>query len=233
MQFIELTHSIHAGIPLWPGSCLFSKELKQDYSPETFRVFNYYFAAGTGTHMDAPFHSEAQGKKISDYNLNELVGAGCVINVCEQARQDADYVISVNDVLAWEDVHGVIPKDSIVLAHTGWSNYWDQPSKYINQDVKGVLHFPGFSSEAASLLVKRGIIGVGIDTLSIDPGCSKKYPAHHIFLGNGIFVLENLANTRFLPPKSATVFALPLKIEGAAEAPARVFALLKDIVSPL
>ncbi len=229
MQVVDLTHTIHPNIPIWPGSCFFFKELQQAYSSETFRVFNYHFAAGTGTHIDAPFHSEEQGKTISDFNLPELIGPCCVIDVCQQVQQDPDYMVSITDVTLWEHTHGIILEGSIVLAHTGWSQHWEQPQKYVNQDVNGILHFPGFSPEAAALLIKRGILGVGIDTLSIDAGNSKTFPAHHIFLKEGIFIIENIANTRFLPPKGATIFAMPLKIAEAAEAPARVFALLKEM----
>ncbi len=228
MTLIDLTHTIHEEIPLWPGSRIFSNEICQNYSPGQFRINNYHLCAGTGTHLDAPFHAEKDGKSVSDFTLQELIGPGCVIDVTRSANQNPDYAITVDDLEQWEKIHGVIPKKAIVLAHTGWARFWDQPSRYCNADDEGILHFPGFSEKAAQWLIKREIIGVGIDTLSLDPGDSQTYPAHHIFLGQGLFQLENVANLAAMPATGATIFVLPLKIRNGPEAPARVFAMLSE-----
>lgn len=39
-----------------------------------------------------------------------------------------------------------------------------------------------------------GVIGVGIDTLSLDVGQSVRYPAHVALFANNIYGIENLAN---------------------------------------
>ena len=192
---------------------------------ENLRISNYHLAAGTGTHLDAPSHCAQQGKSVADFRLEELIGVGCVINVSVAVHQNPDYQITMNDIMQWEKDHGQIPRKAIILAYTGWSQYWKEPHRYCNADENGILHFPGFGKEAAELLVKRGIIGVGIDTLSLDPGTSQTYPAHHIFLNHGLFQLENVANIQALPAVGSTIFVLPLKIEQGPEAPARVFAI--------
>ncbi len=225
-RFIDLTHTLHEDIPLWPGSTRFSPEIRQAYAPGKFRVHDYHLAAGSGTHIDAPSHCEENGKSVADFNLDELIGEGCILDVSNAVNQNQDYAITGDDIQHWENRHGRIPERAIVIAHTGWSRFWQQPSQYCNADEKGILHFPGFSEAAAELLVQRHILGVGIDTLSLDPGISKTYPAHHIFLGHGLFQLENVANTHLLPAKGAMIFVLPLKIQQGPEAPARVFAML-------
>lgn len=225
-RFIDLTHTIHENIPLWPGSTTFSPEIRQAYESGKFRVHNYHLAAGTGTHVDAPYHCEEHGKSVADFNLDELIGEGCILNVSAAVNQDPDYAITGDDIQHWENRHGRIPERAIVIAHTGWSQYWQQPRQYCNADDKGNLHFPGFSEAAAELLVQRHILGVGIDTLSLDPGINQTYPAHHIFLGHGLFQLENVANTHLLPAREAMIFVLPLKIHQGPEAPARVFAMI-------
>ena len=63
------------------------------------------------------------------------------------------------------------------------------------------LHFPGFHASAAQWLVnERNIVGVGVDTVSIDNGPSKEYPAHQILLKENIWALENLNNVDKLAP---------------------------------
>lgn len=226
--FIDLTHIIHEDIPLWPGSTLFSQESYQTYAPGKFRVHNYRLAAGTGTHVDAPFHCEEYGKSVADFNLEELIGAGCILDVSASVNNNPDYAITADYIQNWEDRNGRIPKKAIVIAHTGWSQYWEHPKRYCNADKQGILHFPGFSETAAELLVQRDILGVGIDTLSLDPGVSQTYPAHHIFLSNSLFQIENIANSHLLPAMGAMIFVLPLKIQHGPEAPARVFAMLSE-----
>lgn len=225
-RIIDLTHSIQENIPLWPGAALFSQEICQTYAPGKFRVHNYHLAAGTGTHMDAPFHCEEHGKSVADFNLDELIGVGCILDISIHVNKNPDYVITAQDIQDWESEYGQIPERAIVIANTGWSQYWEQPPRYTNIDENGILHFPGFGETAAELLVQRGILGVGIDTLSLDPGISQTYPAHHIFLSHHLFQLENVANTHLLPATGAIIFALPLKIRHGPEAPARVFAIL-------
>ena len=50
------------------------------------------------------------------------------------------------------------------------------------------MHFPGFGEQAAKwLLSERGIGGIGIDTLSLDPGRSETFPVHVAMLGGDKF----------------------------------------------
>ena len=46
-------------------------------------------------------------------------------------------------------------------------------------DKEKTCHFPGFSPELAGWLLKeRDIVGIGIDTASLDTGTSTKYLVH-------------------------------------------------------
>ena len=45
-------------------------------------------------------------------------------------------------------------------------------------------------------------------------------------MGAGIYAIENLASLDRLPPRGATLYALPMKIGGGSGAPARLFAVL-------
>ena len=74
------------------------------------------------------------------------------------------------------------------------------------------LHFPGFSKEAADLLAHdRKVDGIGLDTPSIDYGPSRDFIVHQIVNGANLYGLENIANLEKLPPKGATLVALPMK----------------------
>ena len=46
--------------------------------------------------------------------------------------------------------------------------------------------------------------GVGLDTLSVDPGMSRDFPVHHLLGKAGRYGLENLAQLDKLPPRGFT-----------------------------
>jgi kynurenine formamidase len=88
------------------------------------------------------------------------------------------------------------------------------------------MHFPGFSVEAAKLLVERKVSGLGCDTMSVDYGASQDFAVHTLALGAGLYHLENLADLSALPESGAFLIAAPIKLEGGSGGPVRVFAIL-------
>ena len=88
------------------------------------------------------------------------------------------------------------------------------------------MHFPGFGTEAVEVLIGRGVIGLGIDTLSVDYGASQDFEVHRLSHGAGLYHLENLADLAALPERGALLVAAPIKLEGGSGGPVRVFALL-------
>jgi kynurenine formamidase len=80
------------------------------------------------------------------------------------------------------------------MVKTGWSKFWHTPSKYHNNHV-----FPSVSSEAASLLLERGVNAIGIDTLSPDRP-EDGFNVHKLFLGADKIIIENVANLGSMPP---------------------------------
>jgi kynurenine formamidase len=83
------------------------------------------------------------------------------------------------------------------------------------------------SKEAAEFLVRqRRVKAVGIDTPSIDYGPSRDFIAHQVFGAANVPIFENVAALDRLPAKGATIFGLPMKIQGGSGAPLRIFALL-------
>ncbi len=158
--------------------------------------------------------------------MKQLFGPAVVIDVRAESGKDADYQLGAARVEEWEKRHGRIPEGAIVLLRTGWSSRWPDAQKYRNQDAKGKMHFPGFSAEAAKLLIERKVSGLGCDTLSIDHGASSDYAVHRLALGAGLYQLENLADMSELPETGAFLIVAPIKLEGGSGGPVRVFALL-------
>ncbi len=72
----------------------------------------------------------------------------------------------------------------------------------------------------------RKVKAVGIDTASIDHGQSTLFETHRTLSAQNVPALENLAHLERLPPRGATVLALPMKIAGGSGGPVRVIALV-------
>jgi len=221
-RFIDLTHTLSESSPTWNGSCGFCAEVKKDYD-QMFKVQKIKMHAGVGTHMDAPSHRFEGAASIEDIPLEKLIVPLCVIDVSKKSH--ADYEISPRDIQEFENRYGSIPKNSLVIGFTHWSQFWSESNKYRNMDASGQMHFPAFSKQAASILIERDIAGIGIDTLS--PDClDQEYPVHKLFLGSGRYIIENIADCSLVPRSGAYAIALPIKGKGCTEAPIRLVAVI-------
>lgn len=220
-KLVDLTHSLSSLVPTWGGSCGFCLETTEDYN-QGFRVQQMEMIAGIGTHMDAPSHRIRGGRSISDIPLEQLIVPVCILDVSERAV--ADYEISVKDIEDYEEVHGLIENNSLVIAFTGWNRFWMDAAAYRNCDANGQMHFPAFSAQAAELLLKRNISGIAIDTLS--PDClDNAFTVHQLILGAGKYIIENIADCSQIPPKGSFAIAFPLRSE-SAESPIRIIGLV-------
>ena len=232
-KIVDLTYPFSAETHHWPTAKPFHLEkVAEGRAPEGYwySSYNYGGSEHVGTHLDAPFHF-AEGKWTTEQiPLGRLIGPGIVIDMRRQAEKDADYMVHVNDIRAWEKIHGRVPSDAILLIRSGWGKFWGYRKRYFGTDAPGDtdnLHFPGLSKQAAEFLVKeRRVKAVGIDTPSIDHGPSKDFVTHQILGAANLAIFENVAALERVPNKGATVYAIPMKIKGGSGAPLRIFAIL-------
>ena len=128
-------------------------------------------------------------------------------------------------MVQFEKIHGKIPEGSLVLAHTGWDQFWNSPDQYRNVDALGRMHFPGFSEKAACFLLERKIVGLGMDTLSpdgSDNGKGAAFAVHKKILGAKKYIIENVANLEQMDPVGSFALALPPRSCGATESTIRL-----------
>jgi kynurenine formamidase len=224
-RIIDLTHVLHEGMPFWPGGVPFRMTRLVDYD-KGYRLHKFEIGENTGTHVDAPSHFVAGNRSIDRLPLADLVVPAVVIDMKTRVASNPDYELTAADVLAWERRHGRIRPNTLVIANTGWHARFGDPKRYVNQDAAEVMHFPGFGRDAAELLVKRGVAGIAIDTLSLDNGPSKDFATHGVMLKANKYQIENLANLDALPARGATVVIGVLPVRDGSQAQARIFALL-------
>jgi kynurenine formamidase len=225
---VDMTYALHDKLPAWPGDeRTFEAKVNATVEKNGYFTRSFWMLEHYGTHMDAPAHFPPGNIPLDKIPEAHFFGPAVVVDVREEAVKDADYRLKVTRVEKWEAQHGRIARGSIVLLRTGWgTTRWPDQARYRNLDAAGVMHFPGFSVEATRLLIERGAVGLGIDTLSIDYGASKNFEVHRVDLPAGLYNLENLANLDQLPEAGAFLIAAPIKLEGGSGGPARVFAIL-------
>ncbi|GAA0995486.1 MULTISPECIES: cyclase family protein [Nocardiopsidaceae] len=190
-------------------------------------VQQWTFGEHTGTHLDAPGHVIGGGRLVPDIRPEELVAPAAVIDVRARAAEDPDTTVTVDDVLAFERAHGEIPAGAAVLMNSGWSARWargDEAVRGVAAD--GSWHFPGFGAEACEFLVaRRRVAGVGVDTLSTDPGRSTDFAAHEVLGRADRWGLESLTGLDRLPPTGALLSIGVMPGLDASGGPSRVLAL--------
>jgi kynurenine formamidase len=230
-RWVDLTHPFDGDAIYWPTAEGFELvEVADGVTDAGFYYAANRFSAAEhgGTHMDAPIHFHEGGASVEEVALERMIGPAAVVDVRDAVGSDADYRVTVDDLLAWEEVHGRIPAGALVLIRTGWERHWPDPERYLGtarrgQEAVSELHFPGLHPDAARWLVEeRTVDAVGLDTPSIDHGPSTGFMAHRILYAAGVPGLENLARLGELPATGAYVVALPMKIAGGSGAPLRI-----------
>jgi kynurenine formamidase len=193
---------------------------------------NFSTGEHTGTHFDAPIHwvsgKDLPNNAVDTIDPHKFIAPAAVIDCSAQCQADADFLLTVPFVEAWEARHGKIEPGSWVLLRTDWSK--KPPAEYAGLRDDGA-HTPGPTPEVVKWLVEaRDVHGFGTETIGTDAGQAHHfvppYPAHFYMHGKGRFGLQCLTNLDQLPPKGAVIFAAPLKIKQGSGSPLRVLALV-------
>lgn len=234
-QWVDLTHEFSEETIYWPTADLFKKTtVFKGYTEAGFynTAYNFSCAEHGGTHVDAPIHFYENGNTVDQIPIEQLIGPGVVIRIIEKVKEDRNYQFSVKDILDWEEKHGTIAENSILLIDTGSGKFWPNRKEYMGTDERGQegekkLEFPGIHPEAAKFLVtKRKIKAVGLDTPSIDFGGSKLFETHQVLFEKNIPGIENVANLNKLPIQDFIIIALPMKIKEGSGSPLRIVAFI-------
>jgi kynurenine formamidase len=222
----DLTHPFTPRIPVFPAFKPIQIRPKFSIAKDGFFANEITFDEHTGTHMDAPAHFAAGGPTADKLPAEKFFAPLAVVSIADRAAKNADALLTVDDVLAWEKRHGRLPAGAFLATYSGWDARVANAERFLNKDAKGTMHAPGFSEEVARFLVKeRDIVGAGVDTLSLDAASVPKFVAHLALLGAGKYGVELLANLGTVPPSGATIIVGAPKHEGASGGPARVYAV--------
>jgi kynurenine formamidase len=181
-----------------------------------------------GTHFDAPIHwiTGRDGEDVASVPAARLVGPAMVIDKSAEAAEDPNYLLTADDIRAFEAEHGDLPDGAWVLLRTGWDTRAHDQDEFLNGGAT-----PGPDAECARLLAhERPIAGFGVETVGTDAGAAHSFdppfPVHNFLLGAGKYGITQLANLAELPPVGAVIVVAPLKLVNGTGSPSRVLALV-------
>lgn len=195
-MWIDVSQKMYPGMPVWPGDKNFEYKAAMKISEgDSVNTGIITMSSHTGTHVDAPYHYDNDGKTIEDINVNDLCGAAEVVELTGVTK------------ITKELVQDIFPlKTSIVLFKT--------TEKEHNYDS-----YPAFEAEAVHLLADKGVSVIGTDGPSVDPLTSTALPAHKTCRDRSIFIIEGLRLQ--VSPGFYELMAVPLALAEADGCPVR------------
>jgi kynurenine formamidase len=226
MRVVDLTQPLSPDTVMWPGAPAPVAETILTVAHDGFYNRRITFMEHTGTHFDAPCHMVEHTDCLHQIDPSTLVRPLAVIDVAAEIAGNPDGVLTLDQVTAFEARNGRIPDGSVVALRTGWEEFNTDPARYAG--APGPLRFPGYGVEAARFLVEeRHVVGLGVDTLGIDPGVATDFPVHRtVSHPRGVWHLEGLTNLAAVPAMGAWAVVGVLNLVDGSGSPARVLALV-------
>jgi len=217
-RLVDLSHVVEAGMTTYPGLpgpvvCDFlSREASRKHYAEgtEFQIDRIEMVGNTGTYLDSPFHRFADGKDLSELELEAVAELpGLVVRVTGMEGRAISRA-----AFAPFDVRG-----KAVLVHTGWARHWGTDRYFEGH--------PFLTEDAALYLRDQGAALVGIDSLNIDDTADGRRPVHTTLLGAGIPIVEHLRGLEQLPVEGFRFSAVPVKVRKMGTFPVRAYARLE------
>ncbi|MEM0090041.1 MAG: cyclase family protein [Nitrososphaerota archaeon] len=216
-MFVLLSHKLSTSTPAYAGGPnLVLKPLKQITKGDSSNSYIIEMPNHLGTHVDAPRHFDPSGRSIADYGIESLIfRKPLLLNI---PKRDSELIMA-EELEAHKDR---IAEADILLIKTGFQKFrLSDPERYS-------MHNPGFSSNAASYIVKNfpKLRALGLDTASLSSVDHREDGrlSHKILLsGRDFFIIEDMDLSK-LSESPKTIMVIPLFIEGIDSAPCVVLA---------
>jgi arylformamidase len=200
MKVIDISRKLGKNVPTWPGDTAFSYQVAWTKAESgSVNVGKIEMSIHTGTHVDAPFHFDDEGKRIYELDLNLYIGKALVVDMSNKESIGAEDFSHI-------DLQNI---ERVLLRTNSWTNpdIFPEHITYLRQDL-------------GPFLSEKGVKLIGVDVPSVDPLDSKELPAHHSLHDNDIHILEGI-DLQHVEPGIYELIALPLPLEEADGSPVR------------
>ena len=212
---VDLSVAIGPGTQVYPGDPVVEFDVHSTIERDGFNLLSVHLGSQTGTHVDAPYHFAATGRRIDDVPLDRFVGTGLIVDATG---------IGPRGRITWEQIEPVaqlLAPGVIVLLKTGWSAHYGTPSYFDH---------PFLDADSCRRMIEAGVRTFGLDAPSIDetpddahPG--EGFPVHRLIASVDGVIAENLTNLASVDFDQPFVSLLPLALAGADGAPVRAVAM--------
>lgn len=210
----DLSHPLDAEGTVYPGDPPVELRPAATHETDGYRVTDLRLGSHAGTHLDAPSHTEPDGRDVDEFDAGEFVFDARLVDCSTVGARDAIGPDALPDD----------PDAELLVVRTDWDEFWGTDRYYDH---------PYLTRRAAARCADRGL-HVALDALSPDPSPSASdaeretepdgTPAHRELLGRDRFVLENLTGLDELPDRFE-LRAYPLRISGGDGSPVRAVAV--------
>lgn len=208
----DLSQPLDPAVPVYPGDPEVSLRPHATHDADGYRVTALELGSHSGTHVDAPAHTEPDGATLDSVPVETFTMDALKLDCTDYG--DGQPIPPA-----------VLPSDTdadALVVHTGWDAHWPD-GRYLDH--------PYLAPETARRIAELDC-HVGIDALNVDPTVgaaaadeqsapTDDVPAHHALLGAGKLIVENLTNLGAVPTRF-TLDVAPLPLPDADAAPARV-----------
>ncbi|MFB6069037.1 MAG: cyclase family protein [Halobacterium sp.] len=195
----DLSQPLTDGMQTFPGDPEVRLSPAAAFEADGYRVTELRCGSHAGTHVDAPAHTEPNGKSLDAFPVDRFGLAAVRVDCRDLDARDPIPPARVPDVDA-----------ECVVFQTRWDDHWGT-DRYLDH--------PYLAPDAARRCAERGY-DVGIDALSPDPTPSPRaddeptgVPAHHALLGADCLIFENLTGLEHAP-RRFELRAYPLALGG-------------------
>jgi kynurenine formamidase len=214
-MFRDCAHSLTATTTVYPGDPRVERVPHATHEEDGYRVTRLELGSHSGTHIDAPSHTEPDGRTLDSFPVETFAFDALRVDVRGKTVREP---IDVGDLPDPTD-------DDLLVFHTGWDAHW-------GTDI--YFDHPYLTAETAAWCADHNY-HVAIDALNVDPtptdnvrdGEPEGVPAHHKLLGTDHLLVENLTNLDGLP-RRFRLSAFPLSVKDADGAPVRAVAEFED-----
>lgn len=195
MTWVDLSHPIDDGIPVYPGDAHPRLERIKTLNYDGYVAYQLQCGMHAGTHVDAPMHLIKDGKGIYEIPVDHFMGNAVVLDVRGQS------------IIGFQpDYPKKITSGDIVLFFTGWDRFYGETLYY--------REHPVLDRMLAEFLIEKEVKMIGLDTPSPD---KPPYEIHKLLLTHDIMIIENLTHLHHLGgTDSIELMALPLNIHAEA-----------------
>lgn len=227
-ELVDLTHRFSPTTPVWGGfgqatmSAACDPKTHRPYTIEQdgFRTIFYSLVGQYGTHVDPPAHFRSDGMTMDEIPLKDMILPLVVFDITPMLGSDPNHALSVDDIKAWEKVHGQVPAGAFAALRTDMGKDWESnPARFKRSP------FPAWSLAAIKFLFdERKVTAIGHESLDTDT--TESMESETWILKQNHFQIEAMTNLDKVPATGAVIVVTWPNVEHGFGFPARAFAIL-------